>query len=38
MGSPSPLLWSGVGADDDSYSALLVEQSRKSKTVMQQDK
>lgn len=36
MCSSRPLLWSGVSADNDSYSARLVEQSRKSKTVMEQ--
>lgn len=37
MCSPSPLLWGCVRPDNDSYSARLVEQSRKSKTVMEQE-
>lgn len=37
MCSPCPLLWSGVRADNDSSSARLVEQSQKSKTVMEQE-
>lgn len=37
MCSPSWLLWSGVRADNDSYSARLVEQSQKSKAEMEQE-
>lgn len=37
MCSPSPLLWGCVRPDNDSYSARLVEQSWKSKTVMEQE-